>query len=204
MKTPAKSRCFHFFIGKVMSLSTTFILGPAYSGKSEHVINTLNPDKPTKFYVTGSTSQEMLTVRYDELINQREIVSKGKWQTHLSEDLTAELKSHNPNEVMVIDCTYSWLSRIIIEHSKTRTLSPDQILQVVEHETKLFLSLLESMPAGEAYIISTEIGACSPSSNPFERLFREVNGRLNQKLAALSQRVIKIDAGITTVIKEKL
>ena len=82
--------------------------------------------------------------------------------------------------------------------------SAEQILQIVEHEISLLYKQLSSKAAGEVFIISTETGSCSAPSNPYERLLREVNGRLNQKIAALSNRVIKIDAGIAQTIKDNI
>ena len=63
----------------------------------------------------------------------------------------------------------------------------------------------EAVDAAEKYrngiIISNELGYGLVPMDPFERQYREVNGRVNCYLAAQADMVIRVICGVGTVIK---
>lgn len=185
-----------------MSTLITFVLGGAYSGKSEFVMSVLNSEKPAVFYVTGAAQHEPLKKRYEQLQKLRTGISMGHWETQFSSDLSASIKLHDISKAFVIDCTYNWLSSLIINNSNQQNHSTAQVHQILEHEISLFVRSLESIEAGQGIIVSTDIGSSLPSANPYERLLREVSGKLNQKIAHLSNRFIKLEAGCPILLKD--
>lgn len=185
-----------------MSINLTFLIGPAYAGKSELVNTLLNRSKKTVIIGTGALGVAPLQRRYELLKEKRFSCSRENWETIETQDLTSLIDKVPLGTCLVVDCLYSWLSNLIVETSKKANHSAEQILQIAEHETQTLFDKIAKRVSGECFLVSTEVGACLSSPNPYERLLREVNGRLNQKIAGIADRVLRIDTGILTTIKD--
>lgn len=184
-----------------MSVRINFILGPAFSGKSEFLIKCLDPEKDTVFFGTLPPEQPAFQKRIDKLKTLRLEKNPKGWTSSDVTDLPKAVKNSEHPQVTAIDCTYSWLSNLVFQHSTEAKQSPEQIQQIIFHECQLLVKAIESKASGDVYIVSSEIGGALASSNPYERLLREVNGRLNQQIAFLSDTQILLSAGTPVRIK---
>ena len=177
------------------------IIGPAYSGKSEGVLNLLDKSRPATFYTVANNTHPALSNRHNYLQDLRKSFSANRWHTVETNDLSSEISSHKLSHTLVLDSTYCWLSNLIVQKSTNGNFSPEQILQIVNHESDMLLKNLESFEGGQGFILSTEVGGSIPASNPYERLLREVNGKLNQKLGTLCTKIYSVTAGHFNLIK---
>jgi len=91
-------------------------------------------------------------------------------------------------QTVLIDCLTLWLSNLIFAGRN------------IEQEVERLCELLPTL-AGHVILIANEVGMGLVPDNPEGRVFRDTQGRLNQQLAAIADRVEFIVAGLTICLK---
>lgn len=136
-------------------------------------------------------------IPYDEEMNHR----VRKHQAERSHDWTTlevpihvaeAIEKHSPDaDVILVDCLTLWMSNLMMENL------PE--IQIEEH----IRSLVDSLKASfcPVVLVSNEVGCGIVPDNALARLFRDMVGTVNQKVAACATRVIWTVAGIPTEIK---
>ena len=168
-------------------MAKTLILGGARSGKSRYALElgeSLESDR-----VFGATAQA-----FDDDMKVR----IGKHQTDRDESwLTVEehveiwhvISSHaQPGRVIVVDCLTLWLNNLMLFERD------------VESDIDRLVECLEGV-RGELILVSNEIGLGLVPDTPLGREFRDVHGRMNQRVAEVCDRVVFMVAGLPMVVK---
>jgi len=112
------------------------------------------------------------------------------WQTleapyQLAEAIDA---ASQRNHLLLVDCLTVWLSNIMLaDHN-------------IEQEQHYLCRTIEATPAS-ILLISNETGMGVVPDHPLGRRFRDAQGRLNQRLAAICHRVDLIVAGLPLRLK---
>jgi adenosylcobinamide kinase/adenosylcobinamide-phosphate guanylyltransferase len=93
-------------------------------------------------------------------------------------------------EAVLIDCLTVWLSNVLLEKG-------DQKIEPYQDD------LLKTMSAREQAIVvvSNEVGMSIVPENPLGRKFRDLSGKINQKIAAMADKVIFLTAGLPMYLK---
>ena len=114
---------------------------------------------------------------------------QGAWRTQEAPfDLPQAVDALAQGDVAVIDCLTLWLSNLMLnDHDIPSRV--DDLCQSVQ-STKAWLS-----------IVSNEVGWGIVPDNALARRFRDEAGRLNQRIAAIADRVDLIVAGCALTIK---
>ncbi len=164
----------------------TLILGGAASGKSAYAESLVFQEDRSRVYV--ATSQA-----WDDEMRQKIADHKAQrgpnWRT-IEEpvDMTAALATVSADEIVLIDCATLWLTNVMLgDHD-------------LEAETRAFLAAIEACPA-PVIIVSNETGLGIVPDNKLARDFRNAQGRLNQRLAQISDAVVFVAAGLPMVMK---
>ena len=164
----------------------TLILGGAASGKSAYAESLVFQEDRSRVYV--ATSQA-----WDDEMRQKIADHKAQrgpnWRT-IEEpvDMTAALATVSADEIVLIDCATLWLTNVMLgDHD-------------LEAETQAFLAAIEACPA-PVIIVSNETGLGIVPDNKLARDFRNAQGRLNQRLAQISDAVVFVAAGLPMVMK---
>tara|TARA_B100001248_G_C27357730_1_gene444729 strand:- start:210 stop:740 length:531 start_codon:yes stop_codon:yes gene_type:complete len=166
----------------------TLILGGARSGKSvfgERLA--LNKDsKPIYIFTAQSFDEEM-----DERIRvHKDRRKKQSWQdVEATINLPAAISELSKKEkVILVDCLSLWLTNLIINERN------------IDRDITEFLNALEKSP-GDVILISSEVGLGIVPDNEMSRVFRDYLGSLHQRVAAISETVIMMVAGIPIIVK---
>jgi len=170
----------------------TFVIGGARSGKSrygESLIATLPPPwQPPCVYVATA---EVLDTEMAERIAAHRARRGAQWRTiEAPRDLAAALAQCGTAPVLV-DCLTLWLS--------------NQMLADADIEREM-ARLEEALTAATVpmVLIANEVGSGIVPDHPLGRKFRDLQGVLNQRIAARADRVVLVVAGLPLALKGSL
>ena len=178
------------FYGITMK-KTTFIIGGCRSGKSSHALelsNNIAKNRKLFFATCVPLDSEM---RKRVANHQKERASD--WTTievplNLS---SAILKNSENADVMLIDCLTLWTSNLLMEYNNEKKIC-DSVEKFINALTQITCPV---------FIVSNEVGMGIVPENRLARQFRDIAGFVNHKVAAYSDRVILMVAGIPVTAK---
>ena len=166
----------------------TLVLGGARAGKSAHAESLIAPSAgaPGLYLATATPGDAEMEERI-ALHRAR----RGAGWTTLEEplELVSALQAHaSAARPILVDCLTLWLSNLM--HAG----------RDVDAATG---GLIDALPglAGPVVLVSNEVGLGIVPDNALARRFRDIAGRLNQAVAAASQRVVLVTAGLPLVLK---
>jgi adenosylcobinamide kinase / adenosylcobinamide-phosphate guanylyltransferase len=164
----------------------TLVLGGARSGKSSHAEHLLTALPPPWGYV--ATAEAL-----DEEMRQRIDVHKARrgagwafYETPL--DLASVLAADAAGLPCLVDCLTLWVSNLM--HARRE----------VARETETVIAALSKRTA-PCIMVSNEVGLGIVPENALARQFRDEAGRLNQRIAAVADRVVFVAAGLPITLK---
>ena len=164
----------------------TLIIGAAASGKSQYAEDILNNKVGKKLYLASANiyDEEM-----QEKVNKHKERRGSEWTT-IAEPLDAVhyIENLNIKEIMLFDCATMWLTNHFLEKSN------------IYHEIDLLVNSIKSSK-GSIITVTNEVGSGIVPDNSMAREFRELQGKLNQKLATVASLVVTVIAGIPLILK---
>jgi adenosylcobinamide kinase/adenosylcobinamide-phosphate guanylyltransferase len=164
----------------------TLVLGGARSGKSryaESLITALPP--PWTYVATAQGLDAEMAARIDLHRGRR----GADWRTvEAPHDLALALEHVAAGAPVLVDCLTLWLSNRMLAGAD------------VEAEIDRLEAALERR-AGAVVLVSNEVGFGIVPDNALGRRFRDLQGRLNQRIAARADRVVLMVAGLPLIVK---
>lgn len=174
-----------------MKTQNSLILGGCRSGKSSHALalaNEVSGNKKIFMATSIPTDQEMLD-RVDKHVQER----GPAWQTaEVPVDIPEKIEMLSPEvDVILVDCLTLWVSNLMFNGLDSQGLvkKVDQLTGVLEKA------------ACPVIMVSNEVGSGIVPENVLARQFRDMAGFVNQKIAAASDVVTLVVAGIPMKIK---
>jgi adenosylcobinamide kinase/adenosylcobinamide-phosphate guanylyltransferase len=159
----------------------TFVLGGARSGKSAHAEALVQAEPAPWVYV--ATSQAFDDEMRARIVEHRARRPPG-WRTvEAPLDLPAALAEPGP---MLVDCLTLWLTNLMLAGR--------------EPDWPALLAALDAR-AAPTVLVSNEVGLGIVPDNALARAFRDVAGRLHQRVAARADRVVFMVAGLPMIVK---
>ena len=166
----------------------TFVLGGARSGKSRYAESLVESAGAGLYLATAQTLDEEMETRVKLHKERRSDI----WTT-LEEPLNlaqAIADQASPNHMILVDCLTLWLSNLM-EADK----------DIAKETTKLCATLQDAK--GPVVLVSNEVGMGIVPENALARAFRDNQGRLNQEIAAIANKVIFVAAGLPIFMKDQ-
>jgi adenosylcobinamide kinase / adenosylcobinamide-phosphate guanylyltransferase len=117
--------------------------------------------------------------------------------------LAAALREHAAKDTcLLVDCLTLWLSNLFMAGRAAAQAEAGEAIDcpLLAGETQQLLDTLPALP-GRIILVSNEVGSGIVPMHPVSRLFADEQGRLNQRVAALSTRVTLTVAGLPLEIK---
>ena len=168
-----------------MGARLTLVLGGARSGKSryaETIITALPP--PWIYAATGQALDAEMTAR----IGAHRARRGAGWTTvETPRDLAATLTAHGRTPVLV-DCLTLWLSNLMMADAS------------IDAEFDRLEQALDKAIA-PVVLVANEVGSGIVPDNALARRFRDLQGVLNQRIAAQSDQVVLLVAGLPLFVK---
>lgn len=117
--------------------------------------------------------------------------------------LAVALQTHAAKDVcLVVDCLTLWLSNLLFAGEAARQAEAGEAIDcsLLRRETAALLATLPSLP-GWITLVSNEVGWGIVPMHPVSRCFADEQGRLNQRVAAVCERVTLVAAGLPLALK---
>jgi adenosylcobinamide kinase/adenosylcobinamide-phosphate guanylyltransferase len=164
----------------------TLVLGGARSGKSRYAEATVMATPAPWIYVaTAEPFDDEMKARIAEHRGRR----GGQWQTvEAPLDLAGAIAGAPPAATLLVDCLTLWLNNLIFKKRD------------IDTETGRLEAAIAARQA-PAVLVSNEVGSGIVPENAEARRFRDLQGRLNQQIAARADRVVLLVAGLPLVVK---
>lgn len=167
------------------SRELALVLGGARSGKSRFAEGLLARHAPPWLYVATAEAgdAEMVT-----RIAAHKARRGTDWMTREApRDLVGALAEPGDRPVLV-DCLTLWLSNLMLADA------------AVDAEISRLEQALEKARA-PVVLVANEVGSGIVPDNALARRFRDLQGQLNQRLAARADRVVLVVAGLPLFVK---
>lgn len=118
-------------------------------------------------------------------------------------NLAATLRQHAAADVcLLVDCLTLWLSNLLFAGAAARQAEMGTPLDcpLLRDETQAVLAALPLLP-GKVILVSNEVGWGIVPMAAVSRLFADEQGRLNQRVAAVCERVTLVAGGLPLTLK---
>jgi adenosylcobinamide kinase / adenosylcobinamide-phosphate guanylyltransferase len=166
----------------------TLVLGGARSGKSRYAESLMAGLQPPWIYLATAEAGD---AEMAERIATHRARRGPNWRTiEALANLDRVLADHR-SEPVLVDCLTLWLSKLLLDDGALE----DEMVRV---EKSLLLATAPKV------LVSNEVGAGVVPEHPLGRRFRDLQGVLNQRVAALADRVVLMVAGLPLVVKGSL
>jgi adenosylcobinamide kinase/adenosylcobinamide-phosphate guanylyltransferase len=183
-------RCGRYFVGGVAKIS--LVLGGARSGKSryaESLVSALPPpwQAPWNYVATAEPGDAEMAER----IASHRARRGASWRTvEAPRDLAGSLQAVGAAPVL-IDCLTLWLSNLMLGGADI-----DAEIERLDHAL--------AAAAAPVVMVANEVGYGIVPDYPLGRRFRDMQGVLNQRIAARADRVVLVVAGLPLALKGAL
>jgi adenosylcobinamide kinase/adenosylcobinamide-phosphate guanylyltransferase len=181
------------------------ILGGARSGKSTFAVRLAHDsERRVAFIATATASDQEMRAR----IAHHRASRPSAWPT-IEEplDLVYALQQAAAlADVLLLDCMTLWLSNWLWQHKQTNfdqepTLSERYSEEALQEINRL-LETLTTLPGQKTLVVvSNEVGLGIHPDYTISRIYRDILGRINQRLAQTADRVYLMIAGLGVDIK---
>jgi len=165
----------------------TLVLGGARSGKSRYAEGLIaSLPQPWIYIATAEARDDEMAARVAAHRARRET----GWQTiEAPHELPEALNAAPAAAAVLVDCLTLWLTNVMLGSFDVE---------------KMTAKLEDALRArgGETVLVSNEIGLGIVPESELGRRFRDAQGILNQRMAALSDRVVLMVAGLALNVKD--
>jgi len=170
--------------------TVTFVLGGVRSGKSRFAQRIASGFGSVTFIATAKPSDPEMELRIERHRKSR----PASWQTlEVPVDLDVAISSlKDPKQLAVIDCLTVYLANVMSK-------APGQGAAIKEHTERLCSALEETKSS--IILVSNEVGSGIHPPTATGRVYCDLLGELNQRVAALADNVILMVAGIPVPVK---
>ncbi|MEM7253079.1 MAG: bifunctional adenosylcobinamide kinase/adenosylcobinamide-phosphate guanylyltransferase [Pseudomonadota bacterium] len=176
----------------------TFVLGGARSGKSRYAESVAEAAHnraagPSRrlYLATAEAFDREMQSRVAEHQRRR----GSDWDTvDVPLELVRTLSTLGPTPTVgLLDCVSVWVGNLL-HHERDVDAEVDQLIECV--------AALRARDELTLVVVGAETGLGIVPDNALARRFRDGSGRLNQRLAAMADRVVWVAAGIPVTIKD--
>jgi adenosylcobinamide kinase/adenosylcobinamide-phosphate guanylyltransferase len=171
----------------------TLVLGGTRSGKSVYAESLLRPFAPVRYVATGY--QPGTDLDWAERIRMHRERRPAGWQTIETTDLVPVLA--DASSPILIDCFSVWLTRLMDKYGCWQAKSVPPALAAELDEAADAWRACQTM----AVAVSSEVGMGLLPATWAGRSFGDLLGSLNQHLAAASDNVWLLVAGLPVRVK---
>ncbi|MDO7907336.1 bifunctional adenosylcobinamide kinase/adenosylcobinamide-phosphate guanylyltransferase [Paenibacillus sp. JX-17] len=184
------------------------VTGGARSGKSSFAERLCRKRASSAYYIATSQAFDEEMKERIALHRQQREASGYAWQTieepvelaAVLDRLGQEYRSHGdmglPAPTVLVDCLTLWLSNLLLIHEQ----DGQEGIQAVRAAAAVLEAAVSRYP-GSLVLVTNEVGDSIVPEYRLGRVFRDLAGFLNQRMASISDEVFLVTAGIPVELK---
>ncbi|HET7776318.1 MAG TPA: bifunctional adenosylcobinamide kinase/adenosylcobinamide-phosphate guanylyltransferase [Azospira sp.] len=179
------------------------IIGGARSGKSALAERRAAESGLEVVYLATARAGDGEMTRRIEHHRQRRPAHWGLVEEPL--ELAAALtRQAAPGRCLLVDCLTLWLTNLLFAGRAAAQAEAGEAVDcpLFHGQVQALLETLPGLP-GRIIFVSNEVGWGIVPMHPVSRLFADEQGRLNQRIGALCQRVTLVAAGLPLSLKDQ-
>jgi adenosylcobinamide kinase/adenosylcobinamide-phosphate guanylyltransferase len=171
----------------------TLLLGGARSGKSRYAQQLAARSERVAFIATATASDDEMRRK----IARHQTDRPASWRTYeVPLDLEATILAEaGAYQAVVIDCLTLWTANLLHHYQ----MKPEPILERADG-----LCSLLGKAETKFFLVSNEVGDSVVPAYKSGRIFRDVLGELNQRVARVADQVLLMVAGYPLVVKDRV
>ncbi|MDO9379440.1 MAG: bifunctional adenosylcobinamide kinase/adenosylcobinamide-phosphate guanylyltransferase [Nocardioidaceae bacterium] len=172
-----------------MTARRVLVTGGVRSGKSRHAEGLFEPDEPVVYVAPGPSPDG--DPEWAERVSVHRARRPSAWSTVETTDVAAAVRDH-PGPLL-LDCLGTWVTAVLDEldaWEAPRDVWSDEVDARVED-----LAAAWSDAPGVVVAVTNEVGMGVVPAHRSGRVFRDVLGTVNQRVAAASDEVALVVAG---------
>jgi adenosylcobinamide kinase/adenosylcobinamide-phosphate guanylyltransferase len=177
----------------------TLILGGARSGKSSYAEQlALQRGEAVTYIATAQALDDEMSAR---IASHRQKRPDG-WQTReIPSGVGKELIARPPQSgIVILDCLTLLVSNLLMTVTdKEGNVDEDGAVKLVEGELDRLIEAIQSLP-NEWIIVTNEVGMGLVPPYPLGRVYRDLLGWANQRLATHARKAVFMIAGIPMLL----
>ncbi|MGN6330144.1 MAG: bifunctional adenosylcobinamide kinase/adenosylcobinamide-phosphate guanylyltransferase [Motilibacteraceae bacterium] len=171
----------------------TLVLGGARSGKSTHAEALLAAEPAVRYAATGGVRDG--DAEWAARVAAHRARRPAGWRTVETTDLLPLLAEPGP---LLVDCLSLWLTAVLDEAAAWD--GDPAALDEARGRVEELVAAWRSAP-GPVVAVSNEVGSGVVPATASGRMFRDELGRLNARIAAASDDVVLLVAGLPTTLR---
>jgi len=171
----------------------TLVIGGARSGKSRCAQSLCAKGRRVAYIASARLEDDEMRARVARHRSER----PASWLT-IEEPLNISdtIRLHAPRmDFILLDCLTVWLSNFCSEH---RHFSPRELELAASKEVA---RLIAASASSHVVVVTNEVGSGIVPESPVGRVFRDLQGLVNQQVAGEADFVYQTIAGIPLLIK---
>ena len=182
-------------------MTRTLILGGARSGKSAYAERlAIESCKEVVYLATATAGDGEMAAR----IAHHRVSRPPEWTT-VEEPLALGnqlLRWSAPERLILVDCLTLWLSNLLFSGAEDYPDVGEIIVPAQFDEQQDMLAAALGRCSGDVVLVSNEVGLGLMPMGAISRRFMDEQGRLNQAMAAICERVVFVAAGLPLYLKD--
>lgn len=189
----------------------TMITGGAKSGKSSTAQNLIKVQAFNRVAYIATQANQFNDEESQAAILRHQEDRPRDWATYeVFRDLDKLIAEDWDYQACIIDCLSLWLTNQIFYYQEEFGFDADfdqlssteiqHIQAAVEHDLESLIKAIHQSPC-RFWVVSNEVGQGIVPNSQLSRFFRNLQGRLNQMLAAKANNVYWVVSGIPVQIK---
>jgi adenosylcobinamide kinase / adenosylcobinamide-phosphate guanylyltransferase len=172
----------------------SLVIGGARSGKSRFA-QTLCGESPRVVYLATARSED--TEMAARILRHRESRPAGWFTVEEPLEIAAAVERHAPQcDALLLDCLTLWLANFCWRHRDDASATLEAIA------TEEISRIASAAAPCHVVLVTNEVGCGIVPEAPIARLFRDLQGFVNQHAACRADWVYHMVAGIPVTIKQ--
>lgn len=171
------------------------VTGGVRSGKSRHAEGLLDAHPDVTYVAPGPTTDEDTDPDWAQRIAAHRTRRPATWTTLESRDLAAALTTPGP---MLVDCLGTWLAAVL--DGEQAWERPSALVHALVESRLSTAAAALRRATGPVVLVTNEVGLGVVPAHRSGRLFRDLLGITNQRLAAECDEVHLVVAGRVLVL----